>query len=249
MGNAWISAEGGLFLYACGSERQEAPFHTAVTRLIYGITTEFGEERLRFLRKRIYTDYPLSLFEKNLIKVCAKRSSESDCFASDKASARNVIDIGYDFIPDAESMRCADQRDKRLTPTEARNLALQLASAEMANHSDLKPHLSPRAVGAVLCDNNGRLLGAAVNTNAQCQMRHAEVNLFLNLWAEGQTKIPQGAILYTSLKPCRMCASLILSLIQVDGETAHSIKIIASQDDRGPMGRHHLLDGILKIEI
>ena len=72
-------------------------------------------------------------------------------------------------------------------------------------------------------------------------MRHAEVNLLLAMAARGIHRIPRGTVLYTSLKPCRMCASLILAM----QEAPTSLRVIALEDDPGPHGRHNILPGLV----
>ena len=245
MQKAWLTTEDGLFLFASCDLFAEKPWQSPVSRLIFGVTKEFADERLRYLRRRIYTDQALSPWEQNLVKVCAKRISLSESFQEDRLSAKRVIDIGQKFISDPTSIRCEDLVGIRLSSKEALSLAVKLANDEQTAYKHENLHRSPRAVAAILCKKNGELLGAAVNTNADCQMRHAEVNLFLNLAAEDHLRLPADSVLYTSLKPCRMCAGLVLTLMAANESR---IKIIAAQDDPGSFGRHNLLNSILTFQ-
>jgi tRNA(Arg) A34 adenosine deaminase TadA len=239
---AWVTGEGNLVVFARGAAAPQNPLDSAVTRLVFGINTEFGEERYRLLRRRIFTDGPLSNWDQHLIKVCAKRVSTGGDFRIAMPDGIRGIDVGRMIKADAASSRATGQICKQLTPDSALALVRRLAAAEDVAHSSVKTHLKPRSVAAALVSEEGLLLGAAVNTNHTCQPRHAEVNLFLNLMNDDIRSVPPGATLYTSLKPCRMCASLILELAP-----HKNLKIIAGCDDPGTFGRHSLLDGILTI--
>ena len=250
--HAWINTSEGLCIFASAINNGGSDEHTGtmdwinspIARLIHGINVEFGAERLRLLRQRICADYDISPWDHSLIKVCAKRFCRSNKLDVDAAKARRVIDIGADLQFDPNSARLQDMTGKIFSHKEALELCVSLADEQKSMHSDMKLHLAPRNVGALILDRFGKLLAATVNTNASCQMRHAEVNLILNLRERGIHEIPDSAQIFVSLKPCRMCASLILS----SGHNSSSFKIIAAADDIGRFGRHNFLSGILQIQ-
>ena len=250
--HAWINTAEGLFLFASainGSGGHEYTgksdwINSPIARLIHGINVEFGAERLRILRQHICADYDISHWDQNLIKVCAKRFCKSSNLNEDAAKAGRVIEIGANLQFDQSSARLQEMTGQIFSHKDALELCISLADAQKSNHADVKLHLAPRNVGALILDGSGKLLAATVNTNSSCQMRHAEVNLILHLRERGIHEIPDGAQIYVSLKPCRMCASLILS----SALNSSSIKIIAAADDTGRFGRHNFLSGILKIQ-
>ena len=246
--HAWLMAAGGVMVFARGQSGTEDPFASPVTRLIYGINEDFGEERFRLLRTRIYTDHPLTTWDQSLVKVCGKRISPSATFETAITTANRVIDCGKDPIAGKNSSRCQELLGTALAHDDGIQLVTSLTAAETRAYEGTKRHQAPRAVAAALVDKDGKLLGAAVNSNARCQMLHAELNLLLNLAKQGISRVPDGATLYTSLKPCRMCASLILALASATPEgVPPRIKIISAEDDKGSFGRHRLLDGLLTI--
>lgn len=238
---AWLEAEGNLVL-AASNGPGDFPWSSAITRLVTGINAEFGEERYRFLRQRIRASGPVSEWDRNLVKVCAKRVSVDDTLAFKEEFGRRVIDIGRDLRADPASDRVAEI-PLALSEKDALALTGQIAANERRAVEGMKPHLAPRCVAALLVDKNGQLIAANVNTNAGSQMRHAEVNLLLAMASRGIHRIPAGATLYTSLKPCRMCASLILAT-----QTGESpMRVVALADDPGPHGRHEMLPGLLGV--
>lgn len=245
---AWLVAEGGILITATGSASSQLPWTSAVTRLVAGVNATFGEERYRYLRRRIFCDGEISTWDRNLVKVCAKRITQCDNSTEDYAaqvnSATRVVDVGLDLLADEDSERCSQAIGSLspMTPRDAMILTAQLASSEQQKFSGAKLHQAPRSVACILLDPSGKILGANVNTNAGSQLRHAEVNLLLSLAKRGMTCIPDGATLFTSLKPCRMCAAALVPHVE-----SRSLRIIALNDDPGPHGRHQMLASSLQV--
>jgi len=245
---AWLVAEGGILITATGSASSQLPWTSAVTRLIAGVNATFGEERYRYLRRRIFCDGEISTWDRNLVKVCAKRITQCDNSTEDYAalvtSATRVVDVGLDLLADEDSERCSQAIGSLspMTPRDAMILTAQLASSEQQKFSGAKMHQAPRSVACILLDPSGQILGANVNTNAGSQLRHAEVNLLLSLAKRGMTCIPDVATLFTSLKPCRMCAAALVPHVE-----SRSLRIIALNDDPGPHGRHQMLASSLQV--
>lgn len=260
---AWLNAEGGLVITATASATSSFPWASAVTRLITGVNATFGEERYRYLRRRIFHSGEISTWDRNLVKVCAKRignpskgssAGSSDEYSTYPTSATRVLDVGMDLLVDETSERGTKIIGSFMPPNEALEWTAKTASFQQQTYSNTKLHQAPRCISCILVDANGMVLGANVNTNVGFQLRHAEVNLLLSLASRGINKIPPGSTLYTSLKPCRMCASLIIQ--QADLEKTNTIntndfrvqplRIIALNDDRGPHGRHEKLANYLQ---
>jgi tRNA(Arg) A34 adenosine deaminase TadA len=248
---AWLHSPGGVIIYAESISTSDADmdtinfFDTPVVQLINGINLEFGVERFRHLRNTILTNYELSEWEKNLIKVCAKRYDEKQSFESDRFKAKRLIQIGRPITANHNARLLRDLEKSYLGITEALHMACQTAKSLESSQGDRSRVNRDRPVAAILLDDTGRLLMAARNTNHSNQMMHAEVNMLVNYANEYQTKISKGAALVCSLKPCRMCASLLVSLC----EDPSTIKVYAAEDDRGCFGRHKILDNLLTIGI
>lgn len=243
---AWLVAEGGILITATGAASFQHPWTSAVTRLVAGVNATFGEERYRYLRRRIFCDGEISTWDRNLVKVCAKRITQchdsTNDYAAQVTSATRVVDVGLDLLADQDSERCSKTIGSHITPRDAMILTAQLALSEQQKFSGAKLYQAPRSVACILLDQSGKILGANVNTNAGSQLRHAEVNLLLSLAKRGMTCIPDGATLFTSLKPCRMCAAAIVPHVE-----SRSLRIIALNEDPGPHGRHQMLASSLQV--
>ena len=246
---AWLRTQGGVLLFAEMKKKSTEDFFgtnfakNPVVQLINGINIEFGVERFRHLRNTINTNYALSDWERNLIKVCAKRHSEKKSFEFEKSSANRTLQIGRPLILGNDAILPNDAEIKTIQIPEAINAAHKTAKFLESSQMERRLFNRDRNVVAILLDKDGRLLMAARNTNHNNQVLHAEVNLLLAYSSQFKNKIPKGASLVCSLKPCRMCASLFLDLCQ-DPET---VRVYAAEDDLGRFGRHKLLGDLLTI--
>ena len=69
-------------------------------------------------------------------------------------------------------------------------------------------------VGAVITLDD-KIIGWGVNLAAQNRTHHAEtLSILAYLQSSGQTKLPKGCKIYSSLQPCKMCAGHIAQLGQ-----------------------------------
>ena len=72
-------------------------------------------------------------------------------------------------------------------------------------------------IGAILVSGQGQVLSWGVNTG---EFRHAEVNTIINYFRLNPTakRLPAKSVLFSSLKPCLMCSSLVKEAWHADGE-------------------------------
>lgn len=262
MQTAWIEAPGNLILTATAKNTSEAPWDSAVSRLIAGINHSFGEERFRLLRQRIFTTTTENLFDAQLIKVCAKRVVWS-CHEPD--FSRNdfrVLNIGLDIEYAVESGRLVDRIATHVSHSEITELFEKALPSDPNSTGTIKRHNLPRPVVALALDSDGQLLAANVNSNVshtvnhpelltRMQFHHAEFNLVLSLASQGMKNFPKGVVIHTTLKPCRMCAALLIQFAHpgfkgISGNhRSQFMRVYMLEDDPGRHGRHHLLDDIL----
>jgi tRNA(Arg) A34 adenosine deaminase TadA len=223
---AWLVAPGGKTYFARGRAGELA---SATYRLVAGVQRAAGWDSLRVLRNRIFTTTAPNELDARLVQVAAKRID----FLADADALElggGAVDLSGTVIGDSAADRSLELGGKGtvLSPSDA-----AAAVARLAASVPLEPDrfTSSRPIGALAVDAEGRLLGAAVNTNVVYRLLHAELNLVFNDLMSGG--LPRGSVVYTSLSPCRMCAAL-LARVAEDGAR---LRVVATAQDPGRFGR------------
>ncbi len=90
-------------------------------------------------------------------------------------------------------------------------------------------------VAALLVSRQGELLAWGLNTKSTNSTNHAEVNCLQSYSWWKSAPVPNGARLFTTLKPCRMCAGMIKYF------GGSGITVIYGQDDTGPDAKKTVL--------
>ena len=233
---AWLDAPGNIRLIARGEDRGD-PLQRAVPRLICGVSSQFGDEKLRWLRNMIWTNDHISRFEEHLVKVCAKRVRHAPELNPLPDRNWRIIDVTTEvtlpgdaiIIPDFASPQAKDTVNALITSSDG--------------HQQTPRHQKNQPIAALLVDGDNKPLLAARNTNLKCRMFHAEINLIQSLRLSGLTGFPDRTSLHVTLKPCRMCAAAILDF----AASSHGFHVYALSDQPGTMTRHKLLDGIMTV--
>lgn len=97
-------------------------------------------------------------------------------------------------------------------------------------------------IGAILVDSNGHILSWGLNTRWDHPTWHAEVNMLQSYFKRNKNapSIPAGARIYTTLKPCAMCAGMIHEAAANVG----GIKVYYGQADTGSHATNTALDAV-----
>ncbi|MCM2323757.1 MAG: Bd3614 family nucleic acid deaminase [Oligoflexia bacterium] len=220
-----------------------APF-SPVTRLIQGVYERHPASARSLLRHRIYTNAPLTPMCHGMIKVAAKRSavvsSALSLPTSEIPAARELLELSahltsHGALPVSELARLAGlSAGPPRGHQELMDLAFRLCAPEIRS---VFGHERGRPIAALLVSAEGQLLEAALNTDYGNRTLHAEVNLLQTYFLRTGLPLPLGARLYTTLKPCRMCAGMIWHC----AEDIQSLKVFFGEDDPGPHGRNTAL--------
>lgn len=234
---AWLTFEETTTVVAVPAASGRSAIIELIER-IYHAESLGGASRARsILRERIHANYAAAISEREAVKVAAKRL---DAPADRPPPAAHAGSTHVRELPEAPPLPIFSVPE--LAPGAILDRAAVPAALERLKRETTRARerwTSDRPVSALLVDRDGRFLAGAWNTNAVIRTRHAERNLCDSLGAlvpEG--KIPAGATLYVSLKPCRMCAARIW-------ETAAdpaSLTVIYLENDPGPLAQGTLLE-------
>lgn len=244
---AFVEHQGTVY-YAFYPKTAVAP-SSAVVKLLQGLFDQFVDHTFFILRQRIYTTAPLTEMCRGMIKVVAKRVT-GPIQAMDH---KEVLELK--FVEIGES----DQVMTRVNLLSAEN---QAPVSEVATWMSLQKPLNPkdylrlagelacrvprgevlhdynRDIAAILVDAQGEILSYGINSNSKNKTLHAEVNLLQRFYRESQKRIPPGAVLYSTHKPCKMCAGMIYHWC----EDLQHFKVYYSVEESGVLSRQTVLD-------
>lgn len=240
----------GVVYYSFYPPKEEAP-SSAVVKLLQGLFDRFVDQSFFILRQRIYTTSSLTEMCSGMIKVVAKRVSprivpfnhnlDLDlrfCLIGSDSALEIFSSIGLLNSENAVSVNeiqiWLDEAKPR-TERDFLNLASQLAK-RVPRGEILHDH--DRDIAALLVDRNQRLLSYGINSNSKNKTLHAEVNLIQKFFRAQKMKIPDGAVLYSTHKPCKMCAGMIYHW----SEKPNSIQVYYSVEEKGTLSRQTVLD-------
>ena len=215
---------------------------SAVTGLIQGIYDRDPAMARKILRSRIYTQSRRNEMDAGMVKVAAKRidfESPVTELLESFGNVRHLIEIlgGSRLIH--QGLRIATEIQVR-DDLDAIEICRTLLKAPSTG---LPLYKCDRPVAALLVSDEGALLESSINQNASNRTLHAEVGLLQSYFARKGEGIPAGSRIYSTLKPCKMCAGMIVHCAR-DLET---IEVIYVEDDPGRNARFTALDG-LKIQ-
>ncbi|MFV8257230.1 Bd3614 family nucleic acid deaminase [Bdellovibrio bacteriovorus] len=222
---------------------------SAVVKLLQGLFDRFVDHSFFILRQRIYTTAVLTEMCRGMVKVVAKRITENikphNHGGEPGLQFVEISSAGQILLPVAhlnqENQKPVSEVSKWLQSQKAQTPGQQLELA--SGLADLVPrgdvlHDYDRDIAAFLLNDQGQLLSYGVNSNSKNKTLHAEVNLVQRLYRETGKKIPAGAVLYSTHKPCKMCAGMIYHWC----EDPSQMKVYYSVEEKGGLSRQTVLD-------
>ena len=224
--SAWASLQSPLGTYfARAPKSRQGRADSAVFRLMQGIWLHHPQQAQKILRSPIFTSDEVGPMDWGLVKVAAKKI-ERVSFESQPFSWEGAVDCssGFQFEKQKAAEAFSDER------------AIWSAILKLENeaHVDVARHASDRKLAAIWIGPRGEVLASGTNRASRSRLEHAELIATMNL----QAAIPAGSTLYCSLKPCRMCAGVIVQA----AEDPSRIGVIYRDFDPGPGARETVLN-------
>ncbi|KYG70909.1 hypothetical protein AZI85_01185 [Bdellovibrio bacteriovorus] len=243
---AFVEHEGSVY-FAHYKESSVAP-SSAVVKLLQGLFDQFIDHSFFILRNRIYTTASLTEMCRGMIKVVAKRATAGIIPVDHKLDGPwQFREIGP---ADMELWNSMYRVDSKLAESQKLNKGLLSSSQYLSELRETALSLArqvprgdvlhdyDRDIAAVLVDAEGAILSYGVNSNSKNKTLHAEVNLLQNLYRQSSVKIPANAVLYSTHKPCKMCAGMIYHWC----EDPASLRVYYSVEEKGSLSRETILD-------
>lgn len=238
----------GVIYHSYFPQGRSAP-SSAVVKLMQGLFDQFVDHSFFILRQRIYTTAPLTEMCRGMIKVVAKRATEKTLPQNHQlelaaqfqevgartepvATVRHLNSENTTSLPEIQEwlQRQAPQRPVDFLRV-AGGLARRIPRGGVLHDFD-------RDIAALLISPAGTVLSYGINSNSKNKTLHAEVNLVQRFYRENGLKIPEGSILYSTHKPCKMCAGMIYQW----SEASDSLQVYYSIEETGLFSRNTVLD-------
>ncbi|MEN0060065.1 MAG: Bd3614 family nucleic acid deaminase [Bdellovibrio sp.] len=226
---AFVGHQGTLY-YAYFPQDELAQPASAVTQLLQGVFEQFADHSFFILRNRIFTTAALTEMCRGMIKVVAKRATEKV-----RAVEHGLkIDFSLQEIFYEKSVELTQPSERAdMLGQDSVKLAQTLAEGVLRGEV---LHDFNRDIAAVLTDRDGKILGWGVNSNSRNKTLHAEINLVQSCFSG--RKIPVGAKLYSTHKPCKMCAGMLYHW----NEDPQSFHVYYLHEEKGCLSRNTVLD-------
>ncbi|UYL10773.1 Bd3614 family nucleic acid deaminase [Bdellovibrio sp. SKB1291214] len=215
-----------------------------------GLFDRHKDHSFFILRQRIFTTAPLSEMCQGMVKVVAKRATGDIVPKRDSEFSEHLefieVDLAENFVVAVMHLNPENQMQiqkvqlwlESLKPLNdldhlrfAHNLSKQVPRGEVLHDYD-------REIAALLIAPDGKVLSYGVNSNSINKTLHAEVNLVQRYFRENGRKIPPGSVLYSTHKPCKMCAGMIYEW----SENPDQLKVYYSVEESGGMSKQTVLD-------
>lgn len=213
---------------------------SAVVKLIQFLFDQHVDHTFFILRNRIFCTTALTSMCEGMVQLAAKRAT-GEVKARDHKMELSApwIEVGSETIHSLKT-RHPFEIDWRAPEfvrdaIEAHHYLQELVS-KIPRGEIL--HDFNRPIAAFICSAEGMLLSWAVNNNSKNKTLHAEVAAIQKYFETHQKLLPAGARIYTSLKPCRMCAGMIFEM----AADPASLSIMYFQDDPGPLAQNTVLE-------
>lgn len=245
---AWIMHQNQTFF---ARSQGSSPRDSAAVKLMQGLFEEHRDLSFFILRNRIYTTEPLGPMIRGMVKLVAKRISSASL--ADFAAVQRACSQAGSELREVSEVGGVIAVPTRQSLSEPRVLSSEIFKSEADILSVLKDMIAGVSRGEILHDHNrpiaalmvsesGEHLSSAVHGAVLNKTQHAEIRMLQNFFQNQSGMIPQGARIYMSLKPCKMCAGFLAESC----EDLDSVQFFYVQDDPGPMARATALEDRLQ---
>lgn len=226
---AFVEHQGKVY-YSYHLLSTEAP-SSAVVKLLQGLFEYFVDHSFFILRNRIYTTGSISEMCLGMVKVVAKRISDN------VLPMNTSLELNFEFIEIDFQNEVFTKISKPIFSTDSSWIEKSWQYAELNPQGDVL-HDNDRKIAALLVDKSGDILAAGLNSNSKNKTLHAEVNLVQTYFQRTGQKIPEGAKIYSTHKPCKMCAGMIYQW-SVERNTPF---VFYDIEENGRLSSHTVLD-------
>ncbi|KAB8028115.1 Bd3614 family nucleic acid deaminase [Fluviispira multicolorata] len=214
--------------------------HSAITVLIQGIYNQYPDTSLKILRNKIYTNYCPTEMCRGMLKVAAKRMSFLKVIHNQNILIQYPkIEVNYNNLGQSLEKEIIDIHT-HFTLHNKNNIDFMKISDCLSKQIKIEneKYESSRQVASILVDANGNIISVGLNENSRNKTMHAEVNMIQKYYSVFNKPLPKGSSIFTTLKPCKMCAGMIWNC----AENIFELNLYYLHKDNGSMAKSTVLN-------
>lgn len=206
---------------------------SATVKLLQALFDRFVDQSFFILRNRIYTTAPVQVMCQGMTKIVAKRLRGSiEARDHGKTVEEEKVFLGGEEALAPLSLLSPEnqwslQDIQKLNQDHSSMLTWVRRIARLNARGDIL-HDFDRDIACVLLAPSGELLSYGVNSNSKNKTLHAEVNMVQKYFREHRKKLPAHGQIYTTRKPCKMCAGMIHDW----SEDPSTLQILYMEEDK-----------------
>ena len=230
---AFLECEGKVYFARHSAGKREPT--SAIVALVQGLHEHPPESVLKLVRQRIYATAAPTNMCRGLVKVTARRLTAPITPIDHRNidMTPHLVEVTPPNPPEPPAL--VQARSPLREPAQFMKMAFDLATQVPRD----KPlYECSRPIAAILVSATNEILAHALNTNVCNRTQHAEVNLIQSYYLATGRGVPANSTLYTTLKPCRMCAAMIWHM----ADDIKSLQVFYGAHDPGPQARETILD-------
>jgi len=235
---AWLCHQDKI--YFSRFPKQGSGPSSSVVKLVQFLFDEFVDQSFFILRNRIFSTAALTAMCDGMVQLAAKRATGG---IEPKNRGQKVpfhfVEIGNSqnhYLKTKHSPELNWKAPDLVEDAIEAYFHLQSLIATIPRGEIL--HDFNRPIAALICSAEGKLLSWGINNNSKNKTLHAEIWAVQKYFETTGKKLPSGSKIYTSLKPCRMCAGMLVHM----AEDPNHLQTTFYQDDPGPLAKNTELE-------
>lgn len=202
------------FIYWSQDYYQKIPFSPVVI-LLQNLFDQWIDQSFFILRNRVYYSGEFNYMDLGMLKVVAKRGTDKVVAKNHNMNLEKLsfVEICFTTLNPMKFLGM-NEINKNLVLNSEFELELNLEKLVSLNLSTIARHDQDRQIAAVLVDRNNKILSMGINSNSKNKTLHAEVVMLQKYYYQYKELLPVGSKIFSSHKPCKMCAGMIYELAQ-----------------------------------
>lgn len=216
---------------------------SAIVKLVQSVFDRYRDQSFFLLRQKIRTTAPVTDLDRGVLQLAAKRAETVT--AAEEFSGTPVSSLDFEEMTDPRAELFESSLEQLALPEppnhplSEREIVMRLETLKALVPRGEILHDHNRPVAVLLVDRDGHVLEESVHGGFLNKTLHAELRLVQKYFRRHRSGFPSGSRVYVSLKPCRMCAAMLMKMGENVGE---DFRVVFVEKDPGRLAQATLLE-------